>query len=238
MPVDATALEASIRKLQGVVPDDADLEAAVRSAVDVIGELCRCSGAGLLLVADADAGSVRYVAASDDVAARLVVAEERASQGPGPDAVAAEDVVQSADVARDARWPTLTAALGDGPTASVLAAPVRVGDVVVGSLEVHGDCDVAWEDDAVDAVRSYARVVEAVLAPAVQARRSGEVVSQLQYALDHRVVVERAVGYLMAEGDVDAHSAFERLRSAARSRRRQVSDLAAGLLEGEPLDRS
>ena len=236
MPVDATALEASIRQLQGAVPDDADLEAAVRAAVDVIGELCRCSGAGLLLVDDA--GRLRSVAASDDVAAVLVEAEERAGEGPASAAVAAEDVVDTADVACDSRWPALTALLGDGPTAGVLASPVRVGDAVVGSLEVHGDPGVAWEDDAVDAVRSYARVVEAVLAPAVQARRSGEVVSQLQYALDHRVVVERAVGYLMAEGDVDAHSAFERLRSAARSRRRQVSDLAAGLLEGEPLDRS
>ena len=80
MPVDPAALEGSIRQLQGVVPDDADLEAAVRSAVDVIGELCRCSGAGLLLVDDS--GALRYVAASDDVAARLVVAEQRAGSGP------------------------------------------------------------------------------------------------------------------------------------------------------------
>ena len=236
MPVDPAALEGSIRQLQGVVPDDADLEAAVRSAVDVIGELCRCSGAGLLLVDDS--GALRYVAASDDVAARLVVAEQRAGSGPASDAVAAEDVVDTADVARDGRWPMLTALLGDGPTAGVLAAPVRVGDVVVGSLAVHGDPGVAWAADAIDAVRSYALVVEAVLAPAVQARRNGEVVSQLQYALEHRVVVERAVGYLMASDDVDARSAFERLRAAARSRRRQVSDLAAGVLAGESLDAS
>jgi transcriptional regulator with GAF, ATPase, and Fis domain len=236
VPVDATALEASIRQLQGKVPNDSDLEAAVRSAVDVVGELCRCSGAGLLLVDDA--GTLRYVAGSDDVAARLVAAEERAGEGPATDAVAAEDVVDTADVARDSRWPALAALLGDGPTASVVASPVRVGEAVVGSLEVHGDPGVAWEPDAVEAVRSYARVIEAVLAPAVQARRNGEVVSQLQYALDHRVVVERAVGYLMASDDVDARSAFERLRSAARSRRRQVSDLAAGLLEGESLDQS
>jgi hypothetical protein len=235
VPVDAGALEAGIRRIRGVVPDDADVDAAVRSAVDVVGELCRCSGAGLLLVDDAAA--LRYVAGSDDSAARLVGAEERAGVGPAHDAVAAREVVATSDVAHDRRWPALAALLGDGPAAGVLAAPVRLGDAVVGSLEVHGDPGVAWEPETTDAVRSWVRVVEVVLAPAVQARRRGEVVSQLQYALDHRVVVERAVGYLMASGDVDARSAFERLRSVARSRRRQVVDLAAALLEGESLDR-
>lgn len=236
MPVDARALEAGIRKLQGVVPDDADVEAAVRSAVEVVGELCRCSGAGLLLLDEAR--ELRYVAGSDDTAARLVAVEERAGQGPAHEAVATGDVVESADVSDDGRWPGLGTHLGDGPTAGVLAAPVRVRDAVVGSLQVHGDPGVAWPPDAVEAVRAYARVVEAVLAPAVQARRSSEVVSQLQYALDHRVVVERAVGYLMASRHLDARSAFERLRAAARSRRRQVADLAAGLLQGESLDRT
>jgi AmiR/NasT family two-component response regulator len=42
----------------------------------------------------------------------------------------------------------------------------------------------------------------------------------------------------MASRHLDARSAFERLRAAARSRRRQVADLAAGLLQGESLDRT
>jgi GAF domain-containing protein len=234
VPVDPGALEGGIRRLQGVVPDDADVEAAVRTAVDVVGELCRCSGAGLLLVDDA--AVLRYVAGSDDTAARLVMAEERAGEGPAHVALAGDGVVDTADVAGDGRWPGLGALLADGPTAGVLAAPVRVGDVVAGSLQVHGDQGVAWAGDAIEAVRSYARVVEVVLAPAVQARQRSEVVSQLQYALDHRVVVERAVGYLMASGEGDARTAFERLRASARRRRRQVADVAAGLLEGESLD--
>jgi AmiR/NasT family two-component response regulator len=118
----------------------------------------------------------------------------------------------------------------------VLAAPVRVGGAVAGSLDVHGEPGAAWGAEAVEAVRSYARLVEVVLAPALEAQRRSEVVAQLQYALDHRVVIERAVGYLMASGEGDARSAFERLRQSARRSRRHVADLAAGLLEGEPLD--
>lgn len=213
MPVDRAALDDSIRRLQGSVPDDADVEAAVRSAVDVVGALCDCSGAGLLLV-DGE-GTLRFVAASDDEAAARLVAEERAGTGPGHDAVASGDVVVTADA---------------------VAAPVRVGGEVAGCLHVHGDEGARWAPEPVAAVGCYARLVEVVLAPALQARHRSEVVAQLQYALDHRVVVERAVGYLMASGEGDARAAFERLRQAARRSRRHVADLAAGLLEGESLD--
>lgn len=234
MPVDRAALDETIRQLQGAVPDDADVEAAVRAAVDAVGVLCRCSGAGLLLV---DAGSVlRSVAGSDDDAVALLVAEERAGEGPGHDAVASGEVVATSDVASEGRWPGLAGRPPASAGAAVLAAPVRVGDAVVGSLDVHAEAGTAWDADAIQAVRCYACLVEAVLAPALQARHRSEVVAQLQYALDHRVVVERAVGYLMASGEADARSAFERLRRAARRSRRHVADLAAELLEGESLD--
>jgi GAF domain-containing protein len=233
VPVDRGALDDSIPQLQGAVPEDADLEAAVRSAVEVVGELCHCSGAGLLLLDGAH--DLRYVAGSDGDAVTLLTAEQQAREGPGHDAVATGDAVVAEDVLTDGRWPGLAGLLGASGPRAVLAAPVRVGSAVVGSLHVHATEAMAWEPDAVEAVRSYARVVEAVLGPALQARRRSEVVDQLQYALDHRVVVERAVGYLMATGEDDARTAFERLRRAARRSRRHVADLAAGLLAGERL---
>ena len=234
MPVDRGALDESIPQLQGAVPDDADLEAAVRSAVEVVGALSHCSGAGLLLLDGAH--ELRYVAGSDGDGVVLLTAEERAREGPGHDAVASADVVVAEDVLADQRWPGLAALLRSSGPRAVVAAPVRVGSVVAGTLHVHAEEAVTWDPDAVEAVRCYARVVEAVLGPALQAQRRSEVVDQLQYALDHRVVVERAVGYLMATGQDDARSAFERLRRAARRSRRHVADVAAGLLAGEPLD--
>ena len=138
----------------------------------------------------------------------------------------------------DARWPRLAEGLRSSSGCAVVAVPVRVGSAVVGSLDVHADPATPWDVDAVEAVRCYAQVVEAVLAPALQARRRSEVVEQLQYALDHRVVVERAVGYLMASGEGDARSVFEQLRSAARRSRGTSSDLAAGLLAGRAARRA
>ena len=49
----------------------------------------------------------------------------------------------------------------------------------------------------VQALRGYSGLIAEILATALAAADRGAVAEQLQYALDYRVVIERAVGYLM-----------------------------------------
>lgn len=56
-------------------------------------------------------------------------------------------------------------------------------------------------------------------------------VSQLQSALDSRVVIERAVGMLAERLNLAIHDAFELLRSAARTSRREVRSIAEQITE-------
>jgi hypothetical protein len=58
------------------------------------------------------------------------------------------------------------------------------------------------------------------------------VAGQLQYALDYRVVIERAVGYLMGAHRLDAVTAFDVLRRRARDSRRRIADVATDVLGG------
>nr|WP_236700536.1 ANTAR domain-containing protein [Allosalinactinospora lopnorensis] len=51
-------------------------------------------------------------------------------------------------------------------------------------------------------------------------------VAQLEHALHTRVVVEQAIGVLTERHRLKPREAFQRLRSAARSRGRKVADLA------------
>jgi hypothetical protein len=73
-------------------------------------------------------------------------------------------------------------------------------------------------------------VVESTLATAVAAHNAGELAVQLQYALDYRVIIERGVGYLMARDQVDAMTAFDRLRGAARDTQTKIGDVAQRLV--------
>jgi len=56
-------------------------------------------------------------------------------------------------------------------------------------------------------------------------------VTQLQSALDSRVTIERAIGMLAERLNLPIYDAFEVIRSAARTSRREVRSLAEELLE-------
>src|SRR5205085_3135960 len=98
------------------------------------------------------------------------------------------------------------------------------GHVPVGSLNVYRNQPSEWSSEEIDAVRAYATVIEGVLHGALQVRQSDELAEQLQHALDHRVVIERTVGMTMGRERIDAVTAFNRLRDAARSSERRVAD--------------
>jgi AmiR/NasT family two-component response regulator len=55
-------------------------------------------------------------------------------------------------------------------------------------------------------------------------------VSQLQHALDSRVVIEQAKGYVAGRDGQDLDGAFRVLRETARSQRRPVADVAREVL--------
>ena len=71
-----------------------------------------------------------------------------------------------------------------------------------------------------------------MLASGLLARRHERVIDQLQYALDHRVAVERAIGLLMGRHDIDPVDAFNRLRAVARRERRRAAEVADDVLAG------
>jgi len=84
----------------------------------------------------------------------------------------------------------------------------------------------------VNALTAYSDLIAEVLATALAAQEQSIVAGQLQYALDYRVVIERAVVYLMGAQRLDAVTAFDVLRRRARDSRRPVADVASDLLGG------
>ena len=92
---------------------------------------------------------------------------------------------------------------------------------------------MAQRTDGVDG-DAHAEIKELILYADAQERKVSDLqtrVSQLQSALDSRVVIERATGMLAERFDLPIPDAFELLRSAARSSRRRVSDLAQEMTE-------
>jgi AmiR/NasT family two-component response regulator len=107
-----------------------------------------------------------------------------------------------------------------------------VAGVTVGSLDAYRDRAEAWTDREREGLAAYSAVLDGILLAALHGHHREQTVQQLQHALDHRVTIERAVGMLMERERLDAVTAFGRLRTAARSSRRRVADVAGELLAG------
>ena len=226
--IDPEMLASSLRRLSSAAAHQ-DVSAAVDEAVHACAALFRVTGSGLMIVDDQH--NLHYVAASDGPGRVLEHVQSETGVGPCVEAFITDDIVISDDLNTEPRWPEVTKTLTRHGIVSVLGCPLRFGGVPVGTLDVYRDRPHAWDESERAALARYSDVIESTLRAAVDAHRAGELAGQLQYALDYRVVIERAVGFLMARHELDSVTAFDTLRRAARNRRRKVVDVARELLD-------
>jgi GAF domain-containing protein len=227
--ISSEVLADELRNLDGLSrgPDVVEaLEHVVASARTLFG----IDGAGILWL-DGN-GDVRFLTASDDRGRALELVQEEVGTGPCVDTLVRDLAVESTDLLGDPRWPEIGERLVPYGIHAVLGIPVRIGGAAVAALNVFRDDVHEWDESETEAIGSLASVIEAILANGLLARRQERVIEQLQYALDHRVTVERAIGILMGRHDIDPVEAFNRLRAVARRERRKAAEVADDVLAG------
>jgi hypothetical protein len=225
--VDREALVAGLRKLRRS-PSEGGIVHHLERIVQVVDRILGYAGAGLML-AEGDR-TLRGVFATDEPGRGLARAQEGDGDGPCVAAYAQDVAISTADVGADPRWPGLPGLL-DPAVRAVAVVPVRLG-TPVGALCVYEREPYEWDEVDTQALHECAQVIEQVLAAAIEAEEKARLADQLQYALDYRVLIERAIGYLMGKHDMTATEAFSGLRKRARDSRRTVADLATELLRG------
>jgi GAF domain-containing protein len=224
--VDARALAESLRRLREP-HDDTVLESALQQIVHSCVELFGLSGSGLML-ADVQ-GELHYVASTDPRSQLLEEVQIDTGQGPCIESYVRVAMVVCDDIEDDERWPALTGRLIGSGIGAVLGVPLTLLGVPVGNLDVYHHSRHSWGDDERAALAAFGDVADAAIATALHADQAGALAEQLTYALDHRIPIERATGYLMARDGLDHPAAFQRLRRAARGGLR-IGDVAEELL--------
>src|ERR687897_300447 len=106
----------------------------------------------------------------------------------------------------------------------------RVGHLEELQIE-HGEgpCIDAFDDKELVHAADLAALT---IANTMQSEERGELASQLQRALDARVLIEQAKGALVARDGVTAGEAFEQMRRRARAERRRVVEIAQEIMSG------
>jgi GAF domain-containing protein len=226
--VDVAALTASIGRLQRLEVGGNEVGDTLQQVVMAADRLVGTGGSGLMLIDESE--TLRYVAASDDTGRALESAQADAGEGPCVDAFVHDNAVSTDDIEDDDRWPVVTPIVRSHGIRAVLGVPVHLGGGPVGSLNVYASAPHGWDDSEIAAMRAFSAIIEALLAGSVRSQQTSAIVDQLQYALDNRVVIERAIGLLMGRAGLDRSAAFERLRRTARDQRRRVGEVAEELL--------
>lgn len=225
--MDADALADSLRHL-GEDSARLPLRQSIQRVIEACVQVFRVTGSGLLI---ADHQSVlRYAAATEGPGRQLEDIQLEVGYGPCVDAFIHDTLILSEDLATDRRWPEVAARMGPLGVHGMLGVPVHLDGFPVGSLDVYLDEPHIWDRAEQRALRSYADVVGSLTEAALTAHQAGELAEQLNYALEHRVRIERGIGYLMGRDGIDHAHAFDRLRRAARSARRRIGDVAEHLL--------
>jgi hypothetical protein len=229
MPIDPGLLAKSIATLTDLDPE-LDLATTLEQAVVAAKQLFEVDAAGIML-ADAD-GRLRWASASDPLAQALEDNQETFAAGPCLQAFASGRPAVICDATLEPHWGEITLAFVELQIRSGLSVPVELGGGPIGTLDVYAAAPGGWDASEVSALQTYAGLVATLLGTAAKAERSGRLATQLQVALDSRVLIEQVKSALMDRERLDGQQAFIDLRRAARSSRRKPSEMAGGKVAG------
>jgi hypothetical protein len=208
--------------------DDFDVVDLLTGLTERCAELLDVAAAGFLL-ADSR-GRLRLVAATSEAARELELFQLQAEQGPCVDCYRSGEPVSVEDlVAAQAKWPRFAPVAVEAGFVSVHAIPMRAAGMVLGALGLFGDRAGALNDADLLVARTLAHVA-CVAVLQEHAPTPATVGPRLQAALNRRVVVEQAKGFLRETMNVSVEDAFMLLRSYARERGEHLSDVARTLM--------
>lgn len=200
-------------------------------------DLFDLSEAGLML-ADHPAG-LQVAASSSEQMALLELFELQHDQGPCLDCYRSGRQVHCPDLgAALERWPGFAPEAINAGFGSVFALPMRLREQTIGALNLLRHQIGSLADDDLVAAQALADVATIGLLHHRAAAESRLLTDQLQYALNSRVAIEQATGFLAEHFGLDMHDAFTRLRQYARNHNARLVDVARAVATRDlPADR-
>jgi GAF domain-containing protein len=205
-----------------------DLDDALRRIVTATHQLFAVDGAGLMLI-DPDQ-LLRNVADSDERIGHLEELQIEHGEGPCIDAFDDKELIHAADLGAEKRWPKFSPAAVKRGLRAVLASPIPYNQMALGVVTVYSAKVRPWSPEGELALIAFTDLAALTIANTMQSEERGELATQLQRALDARVVIEQAKGALCARDGITPGQAFERMRRQARAERRRVLEIAQEIM--------
>lgn len=215
--IDSDRLAAVLVEVADTLVDEFDLIDFLQRVTAHASELVSARICGLML-ADRR-GRLRLMAASDERAEMLELFQSQTDEGPCVDSFRTGAGIVVTDL-QDAteRWPRFAPHCLAAGFKSIHAFPMRLRGDVIGALNMFGTHPGAMDDVDVRVIQALTDIATIALLQERAIARGELLAEQLQSALDSRIVVEQAKGFLAQLHGVSPDEAFTRLRSYCRGR--------------------
>lgn len=232
-------MQHTVSDLPAILTDYAQVMASAPTADEVLDRLGRyCTellpvdGVGVLL-RDDDAGGLSVATASTEVGRIIEELEAELREGPCSDALRF-GVVQAAPDLAAAReqYPRFVPRAVEAGVRAVHGVPMAAPSGTLGALDLINLEVRHLGEEELAAAQMLGDVTSAYVTNARVLGASQALATQLQRALDTRVVLEQAKGVLKERHDIPIAEAFDRLRGHARRNRQPIREVAEAVLDG------
>jgi ANTAR domain/GAF domain len=216
--------------LADTLVDDYDVVEFAQVLVEDCVALLRVDAAGLLL-AD-PRGGLQVLASTSEQTRLLELLQIQSEAGPCLQAYDTGQQVHVEDLSVGVdRWPEFAARAAREGFGAVYATPLRLRNERIGALNMFRRQPGPMAASDLLVGQALADVATIGILHQRVLTRGAQVNSQLQTALNSRILIEQAKGVLAERQGIDMEQAFQRLRSMARSTNRHLSDTAREVIE-------
>ncbi|AKK26099.1 GAF and ANTAR domain-containing protein [Mycobacterium sp. EPa45] len=215
--------------------DDFDIVELLTDLTEQCAQLLDVRAAGLLLAGPRQ--DLHLMAATSRSSHDLEILQLQADEGPCLDCFTTGQAISAPDLdVEQARWPRFVAAATEAGFVSVHAVPMRAGGTMLGALGLFGTRQGSLND--ADLLVAHSLVHVACVAILQQHSPSPITIGpSLRAALNDRVVVDQATGFVSEVLGASMEDAFDLLRRYAQSHPEHLTDVARQVV-GQPARRA
>jgi GAF domain-containing protein len=198
------------------------------------GEIRRTLGvAGAGVMVEDDNGDLRFMSTSDDTLRILEQLQVELDEGPCLLAYREGTPVIAGDLRDDPRFTRFGPLAVGANMLAVYSFPMVYDGEPIGAMNLYRASPGPMSDEQVMIGQMFADIASAFIVHAREDDHRALLNRQLQTALDSRILIEQAKGFIMARCDTDARTAFEALRRYARNHSLRLHDVARDILDRE-----
>ena len=178
-----------------------------------------------------DAHPIAHTIAAGSEVARAADREQCSFEdGPVLEAMRSGDFVHLADTARDRRWPGYASAAAGHGVRSLLSVPIAATAGSSAAINLYASTPHAFTSEDIVRTRAYALEVGRALRVVLRVAERAEASAELAVAQSSMVLMDLAVGTLMADYGLSREVALQYLRTVAKHNNQGLRDAALNIV--------